>query len=265
MKNLNIYHAGLYSNVECGVQRVHHLMLVFQVSGLYSLKSLTKDNFEVSYSTPYCYLYFPGDIYEFKFKEKREDWVTIFDYPGIKRISDKQFSFACGGKKIILPRYLEITQDDLLHWRNKFDRLVRMSTASTPHEQMLAKLYVLDIFSCYIETADKGGQTCPATKLKHLIDIPENMHFSIAELSAQCAYSTDHLRVLFKSKYGISPQEYRINSIMTYAMELICKSDMLVSDVAEKCGFEHLSHFSALFKKTHGMAPSKALTIFRYR
>ena len=88
------------------------------------------------------------------------------------------------------------------------------------------------------------------------------MCFSISELSKKCAYSTDHLRVLFKNNYDISPQEYRIRRIMAYAMELICKSNLMVSDIADKCGFKYLSHFSSLFKKIHGISPATALKTF---
>ena len=102
-------------------------------------------------------------------------------------------------------------------------------------------------------------------KLKELIDASENMSFYIAELSRKCGYSADHLRVLFKDKYEISPQEYRIRHIMAYAMELICKSNLIITDIAEQCGYKHLSHFSSLFKKTHGISPNNALKRFRYR
>ncbi|MBU8901232.1 MAG: helix-turn-helix domain-containing protein, partial [Victivallales bacterium] len=64
--------------------------------------------------------------------------------------------------------------------------------------------------------------------------------------------------------YEIMPQEYRIRHTMIYAMKLICKSDLVISDIADECGFKYLSHFSALFKKTHGLTPHEALKRFRY-
>ena len=120
-------------------------------------------------------------------------------------------------------------------------------------------------FKSYIETADRIREICPAAKLKQLIDMPENAHFSLSELSTKCGYSVDHLRVLFNDRYRISPVKYRIASTMTHAMKLICKSNTLVSDVAVECGFDNLSHFSRSFKKVHGMSPSEALKRFRYQ
>ena len=263
MKSLNIYHVGSYNRpLHHHQQNVQHLFLMFQLSGL---DYFSTENFKTDCATPFLYLFSPGDVFEFEYNENRQDWVAQFDCPGIKCISRKQFSFELGDKNIILPRYIEITPNNVLRLRNKFDSLINIYTAVTLREQMLAQLYLVDLFKHYIEAAGKDRHACSAAKLKQLLDTPENMHFSISELSEKCDYCIDHLRMLFKDKYGISPQEYRIRHIMVYAMELICKSDMTVSAVAEKCGFEYLSRFSALFKKIHNISPSKAIKNFRYR
>jgi len=262
MENLKIHHAGFFNKREHFIQKPQHLFLFFQIDGLCRMRT---DDFESKELTPFCYLFFPGDKFEFEFSEKRKNWVAQFNYPEIRYVSDKQFSFSFGTENIILPRCIEVDKGDLMRWRNKFDALTASFMTPTPHERMLAQLYLLDILKYYIETVGKEGQTSPAAKLKQLIDALENMHFSIAELSEKCGYSVDHLRVLFKNKYEISPQEYRIRRIMAYAMELICKSNLVVSDISEKCSFQHLSHFSSLFKKTHGLSPSEALKRFRYR
>lgn len=226
---------------------------------------LKSKDFAAQDSKPFCYLFFPGDNFEFEFNDKRKNWAVQFDCPVINHIPDGQFSFMLGTENIVLPRFLQVGENELARWQNKLDSLVRSFLTPIPQERMLVQLYLLDIFKYYIEAAAKVGQSSPAAKLKQLIDTPENMSFSIAELSGQCGYSADHLRVLFKEKYDISPQEYRIRHIMAYAMELICKSNLMVSDIAGKCSFKHLSHFSSLFKKTHGVSPTTALKKFRYR
>ena len=263
MKNSNIYHVGFYTKELHHIQKnMDHLYLLFQLDGL---EYLNTENFKTNYSTPFCYLFFPGDTYEFIYNKNRKNWVAQFDHPGIKCISNKQFSFEYGSENIILPRYLELSQDSLLRWRNKFDALVAASEIPVPHERMLAQIYLLDLFKYLIEAERERGQASPAAKLKRLIDMPENMHLSLLELCGKCGYSDDHLRILFKNRYEISPYEYRIRRIMVYAMELICKSTLMISDIADKCGFKHLSHFSASFRKTHGMAPREALKRFRYQ
>ena len=262
MKELIIHHTGFFNRKEHYIQGPRHLFLFFQVSGLCYLKT---EALIIEEPAPFCYLFFPGDKFEFEFNEKRANWVAQFSYPDIVPISDKQFSFGDGAENIILPRYLAVERDDLLRWRNKFDALVAAFMTPTPHERMLAQLYLLDIFKYYIEAVGKEGQAGPAAKLKQFMDAPEYLHLSIAELSEKCGYSVDHLRVLFKNKYEISPQEYRIRRVMAYAMELICKSNSVISDIADECGFRHLSHFSSLFRKVHGLSPSDALKRFRYR
>lgn len=262
MKSLRIHYAGFFNKKEHFIQEPQHLFLFFQTKGLCRMSA---ENFVTMDFSPFCFLFFPGDKFEFEFNEKRKNWAVQFSLPDIRYVSSKQFSFSYGTENIILPRYFEPTQGEVVRLQNKFEALIASFMNPTPHERMLAQLYLLDIFKYYIESLSKAGQTSPAAKLKQLMDTPVNMSFSIAELSEKCGYSIDHLRVLFKNKYGISPQEYQIRHVMAYAMELICKSNLMVSDIAEKCNFKHLSHFSSLFKKTHGISPSAALKRFRYR
>ena len=262
MEALKFFHSGFFNKKEHYIQKVRHVFLIFCFNGLEYFKV---GSFEPKNTTPFCYLFFPGDEFEFKFNEKRENWVAQFDSPGIKYISDKQFRFSYGSENIVLPRYIEIMPKDLLRWRNKFEVLTASFMNPVPYERMLIQLYLMDIFKYYIKVVQKKRQSNPAAKLKELIDDPGNMGFALGELSEKCAYSTDHLRVLFKNNYGVSPKEYQIRRIMAYAMELICGSSLMVSDVAEKCGFQDLSHFSKLFKKVHGLSPRDALKRFRYK
>jgi AraC-like DNA-binding protein len=262
MKNFKIDQVSFHTQKQHFIQEVRHIFLFFCVNGMEYLRT---ENFEFKNPAPFCYLFFPDDKFEFKYNEKRENWAVIFTCSSIKCISDEQFSFGGSCENIVLPRYIEVTPGDLVRWRNKFDALTASFKTPIPYERVLMELYLMDIFRYYIEVVKKKGQSSPAGKLKELIDASENMHFSIAELSNKCGYSADHLRVLFKNKYEISPQEYRIRRIMAYAMELICKSNLMVSDIADKCGFKYLSHFSSLFKKIHGISPATALKRFRYR
>ena len=262
MNDIQIHHTGFFSKKEHFIQRVQHLFLFFQLSGLRSMRT-AHSKFEDC--EPFCHLFFPGDQFEFEFDDQRSNWVVQFSCAGIQRVSTHQFSFSGYGEKIVLPRHMKVTPKDLLRWNNKFEMLLASFIDPVPQERVLAHLYLLDIFKYYIEMVRQKGHKSPAVKLKNLIDNPENIDFSLTELSDKCGYSTDHLRVLFREKYEISPQEYRIRRIMAYAMELLSESDLLVSDIAEKCGFKYLSHFSALFRKTYKMSPSEALKRFRYR
>lgn len=64
-----------------------------------------------------------------------------------------------------------------MRWQDKFEVLIASFMTPTPHERMLAQLYLFDIFEYYIEAVRQEGQASPAAKLKQLIDMPENMCF----------------------------------------------------------------------------------------
>ncbi len=261
MEDLKFVYSHFFSRKEHFIQNVNHIFLLFCFNGLEYLRT---GNFEIKNTMPFCYLFFPGDKFEFEYNEKRENWVVSFDSSRIKCISDKQFSFSYGCENIVLPRSIKLMTGDLLHWRNKLEVLTASFASPVPYERLLSQLYVSDLLKYYIETVHKKDKNSPVAHLKKLIDAPENMRFTLEKLSEKVAYSTDYLRVLFKRDYGISPKEYRIRRIMAYAMELICKSTLMVSGIAEECGFQDLSHFSRLFKKVHNMSPSDAIKRFRY-
>ena len=262
MQDLKIYHVGFYNKKEHHIQEVQHLCLCFHLRGLIFHKD---GNTVLKNPGPFCSLHFPGDKFEFEYGEGRKNWVAQFSCSDIKRLANDKFSFTFGEESIELPSYIEPPKSDLLRWEKKFSSLVTSFRNSTPHERMLTQIYLVDMIKYYIEAIMKSAAPGPAEELKKLIDSPDNMSCPISELSVKCGYSIDHLRVLFKQKYGISPQEYRIRNVMAYAMELVCKSNLMISDISDECAFTHLSHFSALFKKTHGVSPSEALKRFRYR
>ena len=83
-------------------------------------------------------------------------------------------------------------------------------------------------------------------------DTPVN----IAALSEMCNISTEYLRRIFKSVYGVTPIAYINNLKITRAKELLKSQMYSISDVAFLSGFNEISCFSREFKKMTGISPS---------
>lgn len=60
---------------------------------------------------------------------------------------------------------------------------------------------------------------------------------------------------LFKQYTGKTFQEYLIDYRLRKSMELLLTSDMSITDICFHVGFNHLTHFSRMFKKYTGVAP----------
>lgn len=94
-------------------------------------------------------------------------------------------------------------------------------------------------------------------KIKEYIE----MHYAEKELcskqvAAEFGMSTGYMGMLFKEFSGSSIQEY-INQVrLEHAGELVLHTDLLISEVMEKCGFE-TSSFYRLYKNYFGTSPKE--------
>lgn len=79
---------------------------------------------------------------------------------------------------------------------------------------------------------------------------------AIANLAAAAGISEVYLRRLFRSVYGIKPNEFVTNLRLTRAKELLSSGTCNVSEAASLSGFNDVYHFSRLFKRVVGVPPS---------
>lgn len=93
---------------------------------------------------------------------------------------------------------------------------------------------------------------------KLFIDTHYTDNIDLGNIADEAYFSKFHFIRQFKSIYRKTPHQYLIFVRMEKAMELL-KRGIPVSEVCYTVGFESLSSFSGLFKRTVGMAPSTYL------
>ena len=77
----------------------------------------------------------------------------------------------------------------------------------------------------------------------------------IEELAGLCHISETHFRRIFSAYMNMGPLEY-INLVrIQNACDLLRKTDVLVADIAYKCGYSTLSTFNRNFKQVTGISP----------
>ncbi len=97
-------------------------------------------------------------------------------------------------------------------------------------------------------------------------------HIYLKDLAAMAYMSEDNFGKSFKSATGSSPIEYLTSVRVKKAAEMITSTpDKTIMDILVKCGFNHPSYFSRMFKKYMGCTPSefklrqkKTLRYFNY-
>ena len=89
--------------------------------------------------------------------------------------------------------------------------------------------------------------------------IDENLHknIDIQDISRVATISPFHFHRTFKTVYGISPHQYRIQKRLGKAAELLMDIDHSITEIAFLTGFADIHSFSRSFKKEYGIPPSK--------
>ncbi|MDW8852091.1 AraC family transcriptional regulator [Flavobacterium sp. MMLR14_040] len=80
---------------------------------------------------------------------------------------------------------------------------------------------------------------------------------TLTELSRMISLNEFKLKKGFKACFGTTVKSYIIKLRMENAKELFKSKGLTVSEVAYKCGYKDVSHFSAAFKSFYGFSPQK--------
>ena len=94
-------------------------------------------------------------------------------------------------------------------------------------------------------------------------------HFSekitVDKLAKLSNMSQSNFNRLFKKTVSVSPIEYLINLRLQKSKKFLREMNNSISDIALKCGFYSLSHFSSCFYKQFNLSPSEYQKIFNNR
>ena len=80
---------------------------------------------------------------------------------------------------------------------------------------------------------------------------------NLTEILQKSGYSEDYIRSVFKKLTGKTPHEFLTDIRMNHACFLIdvYKDTLLLSQIAEKCGYLDYVYFSKIFKSVKGVSP----------
>lgn len=92
---------------------------------------------------------------------------------------------------------------------------------------------------------------------KEYIDENLDKSIDIQDISRVATISPFHFHRTFKTVYGLSPHQYRIQKRLGKAAELLMDIEHSVTEIAFLTGFNDIHSFSRSFKKEFGMPPTK--------
>lgn len=87
-----------------------------------------------------------------------------------------------------------------------------------------------------------------------------NVHYkdslSLNRLAEEAGVSRFHFARLFKEQIGIPPHRFLIKIRMDAAAAMLRDTDMIVVEIAIRCGYQSAAHFSAAFQEHFAQSPS---------
>lgn len=111
-----------------------------------------------------------------------------------------------------------------------------------------------------------GGLPPPAppnSRIRQALEmIEQNLDrpLRVSDLAEACGYHKNYFHTFFKEQMGINPNSYINLRRISRAKELMMYSELNISQISERLGFQSIHYFSRLFKKLTGCTPTAYLT-----
>ncbi len=116
----------------------------------------------------------------------------------------------------------------------------------------IALEYLINFASAQIGYSRETGYV---EKAKTYILENNDKLFTVKDVSKYVGLNAEYFTRLFKKETGFNIKEYIIQCKITSAKELLEKSSLPISAVAQKLGYSNFSHFTQMFKHEEGVTP----------
>lgn len=110
---------------------------------------------------------------------------------------------------------------------------------------------------CSLLYSNSIDETCNPVITKAQKYLREHLseNISVPTLASHCHLSSSQFTRLFKLYTGQSPHEYTMNLRINKAKILLVETDLPVTEVASRVGYDYSTSFEAAFKKKVGLTP----------
>lgn len=140
--------------------------------------------------------------------------------------------------------------------QNLMTILYELSKSESNYRQLASKNYQNDAVT---EDTEK------AEDIKQYIHNHYRQDITLPEISEHFGMSISSFGRFFKQHIGRTLSEYVIYLRLSYATSRLIESNDSISDICISSGFNNMSHFNRLFKRSKGCSPSQFRETYRVR
>jgi AraC-like DNA-binding protein len=155
-----------------------------------------------------------------------------------------------------LPEILPLTE----RMNRLMDLIISVMDYSAERDNLIATTLCKSAFLLYLEEAssiNKFESVHPIViMLKEFIHLNYDQPISLEKLADLAGVSKVHVIRTFEQATGQTPIRYLWKYRISRGMEMLRNTGLTVEEVAYKCGFKSVFHFSRSFKEVSGFAPN---------
>jgi len=137
-----------------------------------------------------------------------------------------------------------------------FARLLKHLRDPSPGQQQRLAAAVLELLGVATVAPPTSAPPDLLEHARRLLGERLSDVIDLEDLADKLGMSYDRFRRRFKERFGIAPYQHRLLCKLTQAQELLATTDLSVARIAEMLRFDDPFHFSRLFKRKFGVAPS---------
>jgi AraC-like DNA-binding protein len=104
---------------------------------------------------------------------------------------------------------------------------------------------------------DKSGRNTIEKEMISYIQQNFKEKISLKEFGEQFHLSEKYISRYFKEHFHITLSQYITHLRLEYAKQLLQDTDIPVTEIAMQSGYQNVSYFIRIFKKTYGVSPLK--------
>ena len=266
-----IINAGVYRYAQKGRQVVENPWIVLAVRGIirreeYDPLGRLRANFDIaaanSASAPHLSVCTPGFVQDFEYGEDRENYVTIFEWNGLRFDCDREtFMIDYDGVELEIPEHIYLTPAETAFYRNRFEEIMEKWNSAIPGNMLVAEIMTMELFLRFMQTPVSGDDIVEAFRKN--LDSDTHCEKSIFSHCRELGINRDVLRARFVERYKLSPSEYRINRRLKRILYLFTYSDMSLKEIAGDVGMKNVTHLNAVIRKYYGKTPRQLCLEYR--
>lgn len=225
---------------------------------------------------------FPDDnglLYLNKKSYARKKGALLIACPGDRRQSSLHFSaiflhFGCTDPAVLdLIRSISGFHSDLDYEKLAPALLDICNTALLfePDSDILAaaKLisFLCEVKKNYLLTSGDAGNTTALSAISSAVDYMRQNYMqpiTVHTIADYCCLSTSHFHKLFCETVHTTPNNFLLQIRLSHAKSLLATTNIPISEVAAKCGFNSQAYFSDCFKRQLQATPREFRNSFVY-